>query len=71
MDKYILILSEKPSAALKIAEALADKSPKKQVYLKKIPYYELTHKGEKTVLGSPNVLQNKGKIIISRDWLRW
>ena len=50
MDKFILILSEKPSAALKIAEALADKSPKKQVYLKKIPYYELTHKGEKIVV---------------------
>src|SRR3989344_6937928 len=50
MDKYILILSEKPSAALKIAEALADKSPKKAVYLKKIPYYELTHKGEKIIV---------------------
>ena len=50
MSKPILILSEKPSAALKIAEALADKAPKKQVYLKKIPYYELTHKGEKIVV---------------------
>jgi len=44
--KSTLIIAEKPSAALKIAEALADKSPKKQVYMKKIPYYELTHNGE-------------------------
>ncbi|MBS3162915.1 DNA topoisomerase I [Candidatus Woesearchaeota archaeon] len=41
-----LILAEKPSAAQKIAEALADKGAKKSVYLKKIPYYELTHNGE-------------------------
>src|SRR3989344_4485150 len=45
-----MIIAEKPSAAQKIAEALADKIPKKQVYLKKIPYYELTHKGEKIIV---------------------
>src|SRR3989339_51100 len=50
MDKPILILSEKPSAALKIAEALADKSVTKNVYMKKIPYYELTHNGEKIIV---------------------
>jgi DNA topoisomerase-1 len=38
-----LIIAEKPSAAQKIAEALADKSAKKSLYLKKIPYYELVH----------------------------
>lgn len=47
MKEGTLIIAEKPSAALKIAEALADKSPKKLVYMKKIPYYELTHNGEK------------------------
>ena len=41
-----LIIAEKPSAAQKIAEALADKGAKKSVYLKKIPFYELTHNGE-------------------------
>ncbi|MDP3727833.1 MAG: DNA topoisomerase I [bacterium] len=50
MSKTTLIIAEKPSAALKIAEALADKSPKKNVYLKKIPYYELTHKGENIIV---------------------
>lgn len=45
-----VIIAEKPSAALKIAEALADKAPKKLVYMKKIPYYELSHNGEKIVV---------------------
>lgn len=45
-----IILAEKPSTAQKIAEALADKSFKKSVYMKKIPYYELTHNGEKIVV---------------------
>jgi DNA topoisomerase I len=50
LGKYTLIIAEKPSAALKIAQALADKAPKKQTYLKRIPYYELTHKKEKVVV---------------------
>ncbi|HLC22255.1 MAG TPA: DNA topoisomerase I [Candidatus Nanoarchaeia archaeon] len=45
-----LIISEKPSTAQKIAEALADKMPEKHVYLKRIPYYELTHNGEKIIV---------------------
>lgn len=50
MSKTTLIIAEKPSAAAKIAEALADKSLKKQVYMKKIPYYELIHNGEKIIV---------------------
>ncbi len=40
--KYELIISEKPSAAKKIAEALADKKPVKKAN-KKAVYYELNH----------------------------
>ncbi|MCG2718775.1 MAG: DNA topoisomerase I, partial [Nanoarchaeota archaeon] len=42
-----LIIAEKPSVAKKIAEALADKKPKKETYQKKVAYYELEHDGEK------------------------
>ncbi|MBL7147288.1 MAG: DNA topoisomerase I [Nanoarchaeota archaeon] len=45
-----LIICEKPMAALKIATALADKKPIKNTY-NKIPYYELTHKGKKIIVG--------------------
>ncbi|MCD4666408.1 hypothetical protein K8R47_01200 [archaeon] len=45
-----LIICEKPSQALKIAEALADKKPKKKLYLK-VPYYELKHKKKDIVVG--------------------
>lgn len=45
-----LIIAEKPSSALKIAQALADDTAKKLVYMKKIPYYELTHGKEKIVV---------------------
>ena len=45
-----LLISEKPMAALKIATALADdKIIKKEN--KKIPYYEITHKGKKIIVG--------------------
>ncbi|MBW2993175.1 DNA topoisomerase I, partial [Candidatus Woesearchaeota archaeon] len=47
-----LIICEKPKAALKIAQALADKTPKKEVYLKKIPYYSLKHSGKNIIVGS-------------------
>ena len=47
---YTLIIAEKPSAARKIADALADKVPKKDMYMKKIPYFSFTHKGEKVVV---------------------
>ncbi len=47
-----LIICEKPKAALKIAEALADKKPKKEVYQKKVPYYSLKHSGKDIIVGS-------------------
>ncbi len=45
-----IIIAEKPSAALKIAQALADGKPVKKNYNKKIPYYELKHKGKKIIV---------------------
>ncbi len=42
-----LIITEKPSVSKKIAEALADKKPKKEIYNKKVTYYDLTRNGEK------------------------
>ncbi len=44
-----LIISEKPTAAQKIAAALADKKPKK-ILVNKVPYYELEHKGKKIIV---------------------
>ncbi|MBW2985501.1 DNA topoisomerase I [Candidatus Woesearchaeota archaeon] len=49
-----LIICEKPSAALKIAEALADKTPKKETYKKKVPFYRLTH-NKKEIIVAPAV----------------
>ena len=45
-----LIISEKPSSAQKIAEALADAKPKKIVE-DKVSYYELTHNDKKIYIG--------------------
>ena len=45
-----LIICEKPAAALKIATALADKTPVKLIE-KTVPYYELTHKNKKILVG--------------------
>ena len=42
---YELIITEKPSAALKIATALADSKPIKKAE-NKVPYYELNHNGK-------------------------
>ena len=44
---YELIITEKPSAAVKIAQALSDKSPKKLSSREKVPYFEITHNGKK------------------------
>ena len=41
-----LIICEKPNAAKKIAEALADNKPKKQLSREKVAYYNLTHNGK-------------------------
>jgi len=49
---HTLIITEKPNASKKIAEALADKKPKKEVYQKKVPYYTLEHDGKKIVIAS-------------------
>lgn len=46
-----LIICEKPSAAAKVAEALADRKPAKKSN-KKVPYYELTHEGQEIIVGS-------------------
>ncbi|KYK26840.1 hypothetical protein AYK26_04610 [Euryarchaeota archaeon SM23-78] len=46
---YELIISEKPNAAKRIAEALADKRPKKQS-VAKVPYYELEHNKKSVIV---------------------
>lgn len=45
-----LLIAEKPQSAEKIATALADDKVVKKVN-KKIPYYEITHKGKKIIVG--------------------
>ncbi|MBI2667353.1 DNA topoisomerase I [Candidatus Woesearchaeota archaeon] len=45
-----LIISEKPSSCLKIAEALADKKLSKNK-IDNVTYYELEHKGKKILVG--------------------
>jgi DNA topoisomerase-1 len=48
-DKYELIIAEKPNAAKKISEALADKKVIKKT-IGKVSYYELEHKGKPIVV---------------------
>ncbi|HYD02713.1 MAG TPA: toprim domain-containing protein, partial [Alphaproteobacteria bacterium] len=47
---YELIITEKPNAAEKIAQALADTKPIKELY-QGVPYYKLTHNGKPIVVG--------------------
>ena len=47
---YQLIITEKPNAAKKIADALADNKATKKSTRDKVPYYELTHEGKKIVV---------------------
>ncbi|MBI4154148.1 DNA topoisomerase I [Candidatus Woesearchaeota archaeon] len=47
-----LIITEKPSTALKIATALSDKKLERKIYGKKIPYYEIQHKGNEIIVVS-------------------
>lgn len=47
---YELVICEKPKAALRIAESLADGKPEK-VSVKGVPYYKLTHKKKKITVG--------------------
>jgi DNA topoisomerase-1 len=46
---YELIVTEKPTAAKKIAEALADGKPVKEVY-QKVAYYRISHKGKDIIV---------------------
>ncbi len=48
-DKYELIICEKPNAAKKVAEALADKKVTKKT-IGKVSYYELEHNGKSIVV---------------------
>ncbi|MEE9525394.1 MAG: DNA topoisomerase I [Candidatus Woesearchaeota archaeon] len=47
---YELIITEKPAAAKKIADALADTKATKEVYMRKIPFYRLTHDGKEIIV---------------------
>jgi len=47
---YELIITEKPNAAKKIAEALADGKPVKKVE-NKVAYYDITHNGKDILVG--------------------
>ena len=42
---YELIITEKPNASKRIAEALAEGKPIKE-NIKGVPYYKVTHKGK-------------------------
>ncbi|MBI2647109.1 DNA topoisomerase I, partial [Candidatus Woesearchaeota archaeon] len=46
---YELIITEKPAAAKKIAEALADGKPIKES-INGVPYYKITHNGKDIVV---------------------
>ncbi|MGV8086475.1 MAG: DNA topoisomerase I [Candidatus Woesearchaeota archaeon] len=47
---YELIITEKPNAAEKIAQALADYKPIKELF-QGVPYYKITHNGKDIVVG--------------------
>ena len=49
--EYTLIITEKPQAAQKIAQALSDTTPK-QVKEGKVSYYELSHNNQKIVVAN-------------------
>ncbi len=50
-EKYELLIAEKPSASLKIAQALADDKIKKHIE-DKVAYFEITHNNKKIIVGS-------------------
>jgi len=45
-----LVITEKPNASKRIADALADRTPEKKAF-KGVPYYELTHDGKEIIVG--------------------
>jgi DNA topoisomerase-1 len=49
---YELIICEKPNAAKKIANALADKKPEKKSSRTRVPYYKITHNNKKIMVVS-------------------
>ena len=49
-ENYELLIAEKPNSAVKIATALADDKVVKNNN-KKVPYYEITHKDKKIIVG--------------------
>lgn len=51
MERYELLIAEKPTSARKIAEALAD-SKVTQEKNKKVTYYSFTHKGKSIIIAS-------------------
>jgi DNA topoisomerase-1 len=63
-----LIISEKPSSCLKIAEALSDKKLVKKKE-DKVYYYELEHKGEKILVGcAVGHLYNLDEKVKGKGW---
>ena len=46
----ILIVTEKPSASMQIARALAEEEPIKKTY-NRVPYYEIKHKNKVILIG--------------------
>lgn len=50
-EKYTLIICEKPQAAMKLAYALADKSPIKRNWFG-VPYWHINHEDKNYVIGS-------------------
>jgi DNA topoisomerase-1 len=48
-EGYVLIISEKPQAAMKIAYSLSEKAPVKQL-INGVPYYELNREGQKIIV---------------------
>jgi DNA topoisomerase IA len=46
----ILIIAEKPDAAMRIAQALADKKPEKKISKYEVNYYEFKRKGKKHIV---------------------
>lgn len=65
-EKYELLIAEKPSAALKIAEALADAKIKKHSE-EKVSYYEITHNHKKIIV-APAVGHLYGLKAIQKGW---
>ncbi|MEM3041838.1 MAG: toprim domain-containing protein [Nitrososphaerota archaeon] len=49
-DETVLILCEKPDAAMRVAKALDENEKPQKKFLNKVPYYEATEKGRRLVI---------------------